>query len=68
MTLHPAIRYSPRQIVQPAVTPGVSIEGDHIIPWSKGGETVMENLQTLCFACNQGKTNHHHGPQTNLEQ
>lgn len=41
----------------PSVTPGVLLEVDHIKPWSKGGETVMENLQTLCFACNQGKTN-----------
>lgn len=43
----------------PSVTPGVVLEVDHIKPWSKGGETVIENLQTLCLACNQGKTNHH---------
>ncbi|MBQ7190755.1 MAG: DUF262 domain-containing protein [Kiritimatiellae bacterium] len=24
------------------------MEGDHIIPWSKGGKTVPENLQMLC--------------------
>jgi 5-methylcytosine-specific restriction endonuclease McrA len=30
---------------------------DHIIPWSKGGLTVMENLQTLCARCNIGKSN-----------
>lgn len=41
----------------PSVTPGVVLEVDHIKPWSKGGETVFENLQTLCLACNQGKTN-----------
>lgn len=43
----------------PSVTPGIVLEVDHIKPWSKGGETVIENLQTLCLACNQGKTNHH---------
>jgi len=43
----------------PSLTPGVVLEVDHIKPWSRGGETVMENLQTLCLACNQGKTNHH---------
>ncbi len=31
------------------------LEGDHIIPWSRGGRTVMENLQALCIACNRRK-------------
>ena len=33
------------------------MEGDHIIPWSKGGKTVLENLQMLCVECNLNKTN-----------
>ena len=40
----------------PAITPGVELHVDHIIPWSKGGETVEENLQTLCSKCNLGKS------------
>lgn len=45
----------------PALSPGVELHVDHIIPWSKGGETVLENLQTLCSVCNLGKSNVHEG-------
>jgi hypothetical protein len=41
----------------PALTPGLELHVDHIIAWSLGGETVEENLQTLCEACNLGKSN-----------
>jgi hypothetical protein len=40
----------------PATDPAVVLHVDHIIPWSKGGETVIENLQTLCSKCNLGKS------------
>lgn len=39
----------------PAKSLGVELHVDHIIPWSKGGATVEENLRTLCSACNLGK-------------
>lgn len=39
----------------PANTPGAILHADHIIPYSKGGETVIDNLQTLCEKCNIGK-------------
>lgn len=32
------------------------MEGDHIKPWSKGGETKQENCQMLCKSCNAKKT------------
>ena len=40
----------------PAKDPSVELQVDHIIPWSRGGETVLENLQTLCARCNLGKS------------
>lgn len=39
----------------PAIQLGVELHADHIKPWSRGGRTVIENLQTLCSACNLGK-------------
>lgn len=40
----------------PAKDPSVELHIDHIKPWSKGGETVIDNLQTLCSKCNLGKS------------
>ena len=36
---------------------GVELHVDHITPWSKGGETVPENLEAKCSRCNLGKGN-----------
>lgn len=33
------------------------MDADHIIPWSKGGKTTLDNGQLLCRACNQRKSN-----------
>ena len=40
----------------PAKDPSVELHIDHVIPWSKGGESTLENLQTLCSKCNIGKS------------
>ena len=40
----------------PAKDSSVELHIDHIIPWSKGGETEIDNLQTLCSKCNFGKS------------
>ena len=40
----------------PAKDSEVELHVDHIIRWSKGGETVIDNLQTLCSKWNWGKS------------
>lgn len=42
--------------VTPATTPGTVLVIDHVLAWRKGGETVFDNLQTLCEKCNGGKS------------
>ncbi len=37
---------------------GPDIHYDHIIPWSKGGASTIENCQLLCERCNRSKSNH----------
>ena len=36
--------------------PNLLLEIDHIIPVAKGGATIEENLQTLCWKCNRSKS------------
>lgn len=38
-----------------AKEPNLLLEVDHIIPISKWGASVPENLQTLCWKCNRSK-------------
>ena len=40
----------------PAKDPSIVLHVDHITAWANGGETVIENLQTLCSKCNVGKS------------
>jgi hypothetical protein len=36
---------------------GVKLEVDHIVPYSLGGSSDIDNLQALCVPCNRGKRN-----------
>lgn len=40
----------------PATDPTIILHVDHVKAWANGGETVLENLQTLCSVCNIGKS------------
>ncbi len=33
-----------------------NLHADHVLPVAHGGETTMENLQTLCSSCNLNKS------------
>jgi 5-methylcytosine-specific restriction endonuclease McrA len=41
----------------PLTQVGVELHVDHVLPWSKGGETTDGNLLTKCKQCNLGKGN-----------
>lgn len=41
----------------PAKNSDTKLHVDHILAWNLGGETLEENLQTLCEPCNIGKSN-----------
>ncbi len=41
----------------PLKDPGIELHVDHVLPWSKGGETTDNNLETKCNKCNLGKGN-----------
>ena len=41
----------------PFAEPDVELHVDHVLPWSKGGETTDYNLETKCKQCNLGKGN-----------
>ena len=43
--------------VSPSTDINCKLHIDHIVPFSKGGLTTLENLQTLCENCNLGKGN-----------
>jgi hypothetical protein len=43
----------------PAKDPSVELHADHVKPWSRGGETTLETLRTLCLKCNIGKSDLH---------
>jgi 5-methylcytosine-specific restriction endonuclease McrA len=60
----PSLRYSVLQrdgfrcvICGRSAQDNISLEVDHIVPISKGGQTEYANLQTLCMDCNRGKSN-----------
>jgi 5-methylcytosine-specific restriction endonuclease McrA len=43
----------------PATNIGVELHIDHKLPFSMGGKTIFENLETKCKECNLGKSNRH---------
>ena len=44
------------QICGRGIKDGVELEVDHIVPRARGGSSDFDNLTTLCFDCNRGKS------------
>lgn len=66
----PEGRYIPREVMLKVVrrdnhvcqachgyVPDDQVEFDHVIPFSKGGATTVQNLRLLCRTCNRKKSN-----------
>lgn len=47
--------YHEMLVTRPWLPDMSNLECDHIIPLARGGETTMDNLQTLCQECNRQK-------------
>lgn len=43
----------------PATNSNIELHVDHKLPFSRGGKTILENLETKCKECNLGKSNRH---------
>jgi hypothetical protein len=43
--------------MSPSSSSTCKLHVDHIMPWSKGGLTVLETLRSLCDVCNIGRSN-----------
>ena len=43
--------------VKPSKDNDVTLEVDHIVPFSMGGSDNPDNLQALCYPCNRSKSN-----------
>ena len=41
----------------PSINSACVLQVDHIVPWSKGGRTAIDNLRSLCGPCNLGRGN-----------
>lgn len=44
-----------RCMATPETDPSVKLEGDHIVPRWKGGQSTKENCQLLCRPCHRAK-------------
>lgn len=39
---------------------GARANFDHVVPFSEGGETIVENIRTLCEVCHKSRTSQWH--------
>lgn len=53
-----ALRWGPKNADQHFAFQAMCTQYDHIVPWSRGGKTDLDNMVVTCWPCNGGRSHY----------